>query len=182
MALLTRVSRLFKADFHAVLDHIEEPEQLLRQAIREMEDELQGSEVEIARCEQEQESLDDHSRELASRIDGLNAELDLCFEAEKDELARSLVRRKLLAERTVRHLESRQQANLRFLKKERQQLDENRTTLEGLRQKADVFLAKTPAAAQGADFALQDTHGEMSVSDDEIEIAFLREKSARSSS
>ena len=38
MALINRVSRLFKADFNAVLDQIEEPEQLLKQAIRDMED------------------------------------------------------------------------------------------------------------------------------------------------
>ena len=37
MALINRLSRLFKADFHAVLDQIEEPELLLKQAIREME-------------------------------------------------------------------------------------------------------------------------------------------------
>ena len=42
MALITRVSRLFQADFHAVLDRIEEPEVLLRQAVREMEEELAG--------------------------------------------------------------------------------------------------------------------------------------------
>ena len=41
MALITRISRLFQADFHAVLDRIEEPEQLLKQAIREMEDSLE---------------------------------------------------------------------------------------------------------------------------------------------
>ncbi len=43
MALITRVSRLFQADFHAVLDRIEEPEVLLRQAVREMEEELQDA-------------------------------------------------------------------------------------------------------------------------------------------
>ena len=40
MALITRVGRLFRADLHAVLDRVEEPEVLLRQAIREMEEEL----------------------------------------------------------------------------------------------------------------------------------------------
>ena len=36
MALINRISRLFQADFHAVLDQIEEPEQILKQAIRDM--------------------------------------------------------------------------------------------------------------------------------------------------
>ena len=37
MALVTRLSRLFQADFHAVLDQIEEPDLQLRQAVREMQ-------------------------------------------------------------------------------------------------------------------------------------------------
>ncbi|MEL0585501.1 MAG: PspA/IM30 family protein [Candidatus Thiodiazotropha sp. (ex. Lucinoma kazani)] len=40
MALITRVSRLFQSDLHAVLDRIEEPEALLRQAVREMQEAL----------------------------------------------------------------------------------------------------------------------------------------------
>ncbi|MGH8588771.1 MAG: PspA/IM30 family protein, partial [Gammaproteobacteria bacterium] len=47
MALITRVSRLFRSDLHAVLDRIEEPEVLLRQAIREMEAELSSDEQRI---------------------------------------------------------------------------------------------------------------------------------------
>jgi phage shock protein A len=50
MALLNRVSQLFKADFNAVLDQIEEPEQILKQAVRDMEDELASSENRIAVC------------------------------------------------------------------------------------------------------------------------------------
>ena len=33
MALITRVTRLFRSDLHAVLDNIEEPKILLKQAI-----------------------------------------------------------------------------------------------------------------------------------------------------
>ena len=40
MALIRRVARLITADVHAVLDQIEEPEIVLKQAIREMEEEL----------------------------------------------------------------------------------------------------------------------------------------------
>ena len=50
MALITRVSRLFQADFHAVLDRIEDPEALLRQAVREMEEELAHDEQRSGHC------------------------------------------------------------------------------------------------------------------------------------
>ena len=47
MALINRMSRLFTADVHAVLDRIEEPDVLLRQAIREMEEALERSEHDV---------------------------------------------------------------------------------------------------------------------------------------
>ena len=51
MALINRISRLFKADFHAVLDQIEEPEALLKQAIRDMEDDLASTEQRVSLCQ-----------------------------------------------------------------------------------------------------------------------------------
>ena len=40
MPILNRVKRLFQADVHAILDVIEEPEAVLKQAIREMQESL----------------------------------------------------------------------------------------------------------------------------------------------
>ena len=57
MVLINRISRLFKADFHAVLDRIEEPEQLLKQAIRDMEDDLANTEQRISLCAHDHEVL-----------------------------------------------------------------------------------------------------------------------------
>ena len=48
MALFNRVSRLFQADFSAVLDHLEEPEQLLKLAIRDMADDLEATQRRVA--------------------------------------------------------------------------------------------------------------------------------------
>ena len=92
MALINRLSRLVKADFHAVLDNIEEPEQLLKQAIRDMEDNLAETEQRILLCANDQEALSVRRMELQNAIDEINAQLDLCFASEKDELARSLIK------------------------------------------------------------------------------------------
>ncbi|MGH8626524.1 MAG: PspA/IM30 family protein [Gammaproteobacteria bacterium] len=54
MALITRVARLFRSDLHVVLDRVEEPEVLLRQAIREMEEELSSDEQRIKLMRHEQ--------------------------------------------------------------------------------------------------------------------------------
>jgi phage shock protein A len=184
MALINRISRLFKADFHAVLDQIEEPEALLKQAIRDMEDELTGTEQRIVVCAQDQDALTVRKTELDSAISDISAQLDLCFESDKDELARGLIKKRLEAERLLKRLDTRYSANEAWLDEQRTRLDENRATLESMRQKAELFAQRTPQRAEGNsefdDIAWMAR--EMIVGDDEIEIEFLREKSLRSAS
>ena len=104
MALITRISRLFRADFHAVLDRIEEPDVLLRQAIREMEEGLSHDAQRIKVLNHEQGQLMVRKTELEQSTSKIEEELDVCFEAQKDDLARALIKRRLEAERTVKHL------------------------------------------------------------------------------
>jgi phage shock protein A len=184
MALVNRISRLFKADFHAVLDQIEEPEALLKQAIRDMEDDLATTEQRVALCAHDQEALAARKSEIESAIGEIDTELDLCFESKKDSLAKSLIKKKLEAERILKRLNSKHVSNEQYLDEQRKALDDNRATLESLRQKAELFAQRAPARI-GSDSEFDDITWlarETSVSDDEIEIAYLREKSARSSS
>lgn len=181
MALLNRVSQLFKADFNAVLDQIEEPEQILKQAVRDMEDELAASENRIAVCSLEQETLAQRRKEVSASVSELDAELDLCFESGKEELARSAVRRKLQAVRQVKNLDAQLQTNDRFIRRERGLLEENRATLEGLRQKAELFVCSTPTDERSADVFIDHAFSS-AVSEDEVEIAFLREQASRGES
>lgn len=184
MALINRISRLFKADFHAVLDQIEEPEQLLKQAIRDMEDDLASAEQRIALSTHEQGALSIRKRELEGAIAEMDVQLDLCFESEKDDLARSLIKKKLEAERLLKRLNAKHAGNEKYLDEQRAMLDENSATLESLRQKAELFAQRTPVNT-GSRSEFDDISWmarEMTVGDDEVEIAYLREKSLRSTS
>ena len=184
MALINRISRLVKADFHAVLDQIEEPEQLLKQAIRDMEDDLADTEQRIILCAHDQEALAVRKSELETTTAEIDAQLDLCFESDKEDLAKSLIKKKLEAERLLKRLNSRFTANVKYLEEQRSTLDENRATVESLRQKAELFAHRTQSHPDGGsefdDIAWMAR--EMNVGDDEIEIAFLHEKNARSAS
>ena len=181
MALINRISRLFKADFHAVLDQIEEPEQLLKQAIRDMEDDLATTEQRVALCAHDQEALSVRRGELEDTLSEIDEQLDLCFESEKDDLARNLIRKKLEAGRLLKRLHKKHVANEKYLTGQRTMLDENRSTLEGLRQKAELFTHRRPTFTDGGsefdDIAWMAQ--EMSVGEDEVEVAYLREKSQR---
>jgi phage shock protein A len=183
MAMINRVSRLFKADFHAVLDQIEEPELLLKQAIRDMEDELAATEQRIILCASDQESLLIRKTELEGSIAEINEQLDLCFDSGKDDLAKSLIRKKLETERVLKRFCSKHAADEKYLAAQRKVLDQNRTALEGLRQKAELIAQRTPSYSGATDINdIAWTSREMSVGDDEVEVAYLREKSLRSAS
>jgi len=75
MALITRLSRLFQADFHAVLDRIEEPDIQLKQAIREMQIDLQQSEQRLALMQHESETLSNLVTDANARLSAFDEEL-----------------------------------------------------------------------------------------------------------
>ena len=184
MALINRVSRLFKADFHAVLDQIEEPEAQLKQAIRDMEDDLASTEQRVALCAHDQDALSARKTELDEAIAEIDTQLDLCFESEKDGLAKGLIRKKLEAQRISTRLATKHEANERFLNTQRTLLNENRATLESLRQKAELFAQRAPVHSRN-DSEFDDIGWlarETTVTDDEIEIAYLSERNSRSTS
>lgn len=181
MALINRVTQLFKADFHAVLDRIEEPEQLLRQSIRDMEDVLLTAERHLQQLKREQDALQGRKDELDTKVTDLDSELDLCFEKQKDELARTLVRRKLEAERLLRRLQARIAANQQAIESGQAEAAERRSTLDAMKQKAELFSDREAAAPADLDDSAWLAR-ELTVSDEDIEVAFLREQQARSGS
>jgi phage shock protein A len=183
MALINRISRLFKADFHAVLDQIEEPEALLKQAMRDMEDDMANTEQRINLCAHDQDALTQRKSELESTIAEFEVQLDLCFASDKDDLARNVIRKKLEAERLLNQLNAKHAANAKYLAEQRTTLEQNIATLESMRQKAELFAQRTPADRGSSEFDdIAWMAREMSVGDDEVEIAYLRERNSRSAS
>ena len=71
MALINRVTRLFRADLHAVLDRIEEPDALLKQAIREMEEALDHNEQQLKVLSHEMSQLSIRYSELEQNLEDL---------------------------------------------------------------------------------------------------------------
>lgn len=179
MALITRVSRLLRADLHAVLDRVEEPDVLLRQAVREMEESLDGERRDAKHARAEQARLASRRAEVARLLDGLARELDLCFESGREDLARALVRRKLVAERAARSLEERTEALAQGLDELDARIVDHQCRLEAMREKADL-LAATEARDAEPDCGV--VSADAGVSEADVEIALLREKQARAGS
>jgi phage shock protein A len=178
MALITRVSRLFQADFHAVLDRIEEPGVLLSQAVREMEEALDRDEQRSKVLQHEQRQLGIRETDLEQSLHDIEEELDTCFAAGNDDLARACIRRKLEAQRLGKNLSRKRGVLGETLDDLDSRIRENRARLESMRQKAEL-LAEESARARPAD---NWTLPEVTVRDEDVEVAFLREKQHRSGS
>ena len=176
MALVTRLSRLFQADFHAVLDRIEEPDLQLRQAVREMQFALDEDQQRLKLLQHEAAQLEETTVSTAASLASFDEELDICLAAKKDDLARDLIRRKLAAEKQMQALqqqsasiESRQQILDR-------QIDEQSQQLTSMKQKLELLVSEEDQFVSGI-FNPADT-----VRSEEVEIALLREKERRAKS
>jgi phage shock protein A len=176
MALITRISRLFQADFHAVLDRIEEPDIQLKQAIREMQLDLQQSEQRLALLQHESEGLTSLAAEANAKLGAFDEELDICFTAKKEDLARDLIKRKLEVTRQLQSSEKQNVALKSSIQNLELSIEENHEQLENMIQKLELLVSDSVSV-----------HGHQAsvspgVRSEEIEIAFLREKQKRAAS
>ncbi len=176
MALVSRLTRLFQADFHAVLDRIEEPDALLRQAVRDMEDALTRDEQRLKHLHADRAQMTNRLDELQASLTRLDEELDVCFAADEDDLAKAVIRRQLETHKLGAIL-ARKKATI---EEELGDLDartaENHGRLESMRQKAEMLAENEPV---GGPF---DPSLDVTVRADEVDVAYLREKQKRSAS
>jgi phage shock protein A len=174
MALINRFSRLFTADLHAVLDRIEEPDTLLKQAVREMEEELSAMHAQAKSLRGDLERLDVQQDEVNCRLGELEEELDVCFDSGEEALARNLVKRKLENARHGKAIAARRDAITKTLADLDEGITENRRHLAGMQQKLELLVERMPGPV-----AVEYPMAEYSVDDDEVDVAFLREKQRR---
>ncbi len=179
MALITRLTRLVRADLHAVLDRLEEPEILLAQALREMEEAIAADERSARALAVEQHQLGLRRAEIARRQREIRDELDTCLAAGEDGLARALLRRRLESERIDLLLEGRERELKGRGEELAGQLDARRRRLEELRAEAEeVGYHEPKPRAAGADARHTDCEP---IRDVDVEIALLAEKRRRAS-
>lgn len=174
MALINRLSRLFRADFHAVLDRIEEPDVLLKQALREMEEDIQNDEQRLKFLQHELSLYDTKRHDVEEHLQQIEQELDICFDSNEDQLARSQVKRKVEMQRYKKHLCQKYSSTEKNIKELITRIQENKSRLSAMQQKLEVLTEES--RVENDEFFINPN---MVVHDDDIEVAFLREKQAR---
>ena len=172
MALVTRLTRLFQADFHAVLDRIEEPDLQLRQAVREMQFALDHDQQRLKLLQHEVAQLDKAKENANKSLQEFDEELDICIVAKKDDLARDLIRRKLATEKQLQAIQQQAETQASQIQSLGKQINEQSQQLTSMKQKLELLVSDEKQFSTG--FSQAD-----SIRNEEIEIALLREKERR---
>ena len=183
MALINRITNLFRADFNAVLDQIEEPEALLKQSIRDMESSVvstrESLQSRLSKRDLVQRSID----ELKQKFQELETELDVCFESHKEDLAKNLIRRKLEFKLRAEELNSRQHELEKSIHAIQNTLNEQEDTLDSLRREAGVITDKRAADSASFEYSSLDLGSHRrAITDNDVEVAYLQESQRRANS
>jgi len=173
MTLMNRFARLFKADVNAILDNLEEPELILKQALRDMQAGLASEQKNLniltqnlQQCNTRLSSVDEtHAKHIQ--------EIRLCLDAKNESLAKTFISKKL-------HIE----ANLKFYQQKKLQLTESikivdktvaemRQTIAEIKQKVAVISNRKSTFEMNT---MHNLHPELSptISNEAVEIELLR--------
>ena len=178
MALINRMTRLFRADFNAVLDRMEEPEALLKDAIREMESSIESDTQQLASLQIEIEENNTRIQMTDKNSLKIQHEIELCFENDNETLARKMVRKQLESNKLNEILKQHQQQLDSDIQNIESRIVKNNETLSVITQKFDLLKAGKSST--------KNTHihpdNNLFIDDDEVEIAFIKQKQQRTHS
>ncbi|EXJ14230.1 PspA/IM30 family protein [Imhoffiella purpurea] len=177
MTIMLRMTRLLRADINALLDRFEAPDLILSQVLSDMEQALDRDRQEMARLERGRGRLAERLVELERLVQDEAAALEDCLDAGQEDLARSVIRRRL---ENARRLDAarRDAARLDAGRSELERRIGGRSErLEALRAQAELHEAVQSRDPE--DPAETDPDTACAVRDAEIEVALLRAKRAR---
>jgi phage shock protein A len=180
MAFITRLSRLMRADLHALLDRLEAPDLVLAQAVREMEQALDEERRGLVRTEREIQRLRDQEAELSRVLDQTRQALDDCLAAGREDLARPVIRRRLETERQAAGLKQGLHVRESDGVARQRRIAEQESRLLDLKARAALYEKESAAEPDGFDPTW--VAASPSVRDADVEVALLRAKRQREGS
>ena len=175
MGVMTRIFRLFKADLHGVMDQVEDKTLLLKQCVREMEGSLQEKRQRLDGLNRISRQMDAEREARERERQKVAADLDLAVRKEKDDIARVLIRKRLVLEADDDRLARRRQQldaeHVRLGEVIRQQEEQ----LERLKVKCAAYWQQMESCAGGdAAGTWGDAAAHSHPSEEEVELELLR--------
>jgi len=186
MAISTRIKRLFHADVNAILDVIEEPDVILKQAIREMQENLDWKRGRLARNEKNLETLKSHDGHLGEQIAKAEEDLKLCLKEGSEDLVHKTIGRKLSFEKHRKVVKRRISHLTKLCEEQTVELEAQQSELESVIEKAEFYVRTADDASafsvaesilSSADLNPTSSYrgaGSLQVTQEEIELEWMR--------
>lgn len=95
MTLINRLGRVLRADLNACIERIEDPQQSLRLAMRDMDDELAALENRRRALANEANGLRELYARLGKELADTDADLSAALDSDRDDLARAVLAKRL---------------------------------------------------------------------------------------
>lgn len=142
MGILDRMTRLLRANVNDMIDRAEDPEKMLDQLIREMNDQIHMARGQVAAMIAQEKELQmdyDQSARMASEWD---RKAELAVTQGKDDLAREALRRKRDNDEHAQVYASNLQSQRDMVSKLKMQLQQLEAKYESARANRDVLIAR----------------------------------------
>ncbi len=177
MGIMTRIVRIFKVDVHGVMDQMEDKSLLLKQTIRDMEEELDRKETILKNLILRRDRVIQERRGYTRDLEGLERDLAVALKKEKDDIARMLIRKiKPLSDHTA-ILKIKEESLDEEIAARGSKLEEQRLTCRQFNLKVMDYLHKAEQSQWEETFAgAGPGQPTREISDEEIELELIKRR------
>lgn len=178
MSIMTRMTRLFKADVHGVMDQFEDDGLMLRQCLREMETSLAARRAALGRKINARDAARNDLTSRREEIAALEADIDMAIAKDRDDIARFLIKKQKPLSRHCSELAHHMENLDREIADAQAYLDKRRHQYDALKLRASQHLEREGDAdwPRTGKWSAQDAS---TVTDEEVELELLRRKERR---
>lgn len=142
MNIMERISIILKANINDMLDKAEDPEKMLSQLIRDMEDTYKSAENQVAESMALEKKLEREYLAAQALVEQALAQATKAVELGRDDLAREALARKLQLEARATSLRSELEGQSQAVMSLRSQLNTLRARMEDARQQKAALIAR----------------------------------------
>ena len=142
MAILVRIIKIFKADIHGVMDHLENRGLLLKQHLRDMEEALSHKQARLARLTALRNQVREDLAKYHRQLEAFESDLMVAVRKEKDDIARMIIRKIKPLENLVGDLSSRLKTMDEEVTQFHSQLQQQRQRFEQFQYRASEYQHK----------------------------------------
>lgn len=142
MGILDRMTRLIRANLNDMIDRAEDPQKMLDQIIREMNEQIHMARGQVATMIAQEKELQADYNEVTKNAQQWNRKAELAVQQSKDDLAREALRRKRDNEESANVYGTQLASQTEMVAKLKTQLQQLEAKYEQARSSRDVLIAR----------------------------------------